>query len=301
MRNILFLVFLHGVFLIEFSAHAENRSSQLSASAMNGENNYQSYNLTSQIGFSEKWQATGSYFYSDSGQATNTTEQLISQELRLGADFQFHPSWGSFAEVISREDPYALYGRGAAAGISNNLSDFWKGKLLTRLSLNVERIRYSQNVTLVGNRASLNIQRGVNQSKRSIGLDQELSQWTMLRLVYSNYSYDESTSQLGLATSRRRTNFSGQRGPSYGLPNKSTSLTFVFNPWEWGETTISGNKTTFLTDTESKSNSWTVEQIFFYKKWELGIAFTKTKFLDDSSGTDDANQNYTQISLGYHW
>jgi hypothetical protein len=85
------------------------------------------------------------------------------------------------------------------------------------------------------------------------------------------------------------------------LPDKSTSLSFVLNPWEWGETTITGNRTTFLTDTESKSNSWTIEQIFFYKKWELGLAFTKTKFLDGSSGTDDAYQNYTQISLGYNW
>jgi hypothetical protein len=301
MRNILYFFAIYLVFLFKFSAAAENRSSQLTAAAMSGENSYKSYTIDTQLGLTEKWQATGSYFYSDSGQATNTTEQLISQELRLGADFEFHPSWGSFIEVISREDPYALLGRGAAAGVSNNLSDYWNGKLLTRISINVERIRYSQNVTLVGSRASLNIQREINQSKRSVGLDQELAQWLFLRLLYSSYSYDDSTSQLGLATSRRRTNFSGQKAPSYGLPDKSTSASFALSPWDWGETTITSNKTTFLTDTKSKSNSWTIEQVFFYKKWELGMAFTKTKFQDGASGTDDADQTYSQITLGYNW
>ena len=186
-------------------------------------------------------------------------------------------------------------------GGSCNVNDYWKSKRLTRISLGLQRINYSQEVTLSGNRANLNIQRSVSQTKRLLGLDQELWDWFLVQWQHARYSYDESTSQLGLATSNRRTSWSGSQSPSYGLPDKSTSFSFLLSPLSWGETSVIFDQTTFLTTEESKSNSWTVEQVFFYQTWELSAAFTKTKFSSTNTSEDDSHQTFVALQIGYTW
>lgn len=286
--------------LLSLTAFAETRESQVSLGGTTGPDDYQSRSADALIGVGDEWQIIGSYYRSDSGKARLTNEELTSIEGRVGADWKFHENAGVYVEGIRRSDPYELKGKGAQFGGHYILSSLWKGKRKTRLSLNAQELRFSQDVTFTGPRASLNIKKDTSQRKGSISLLQEITDWMEISVNFTRYNYAGETNRLNFITARRRTSWGGA-GPSYGQPDRSGSLGLTFYPWEWMETTFSGNRTRILGEDQAESQSFIVNQTFFWKGFSLGIEYVSTTYTEGSSGNDPATQEYWGSSLGYEW
>ncbi len=286
--------------LYTFHALAENRTTQVNLAYTSGSDEYKSQNLDGTVGLSEKWQLVGSYFRSDSGVTKLLDEKLISNEARLGADWALDPSLNAFFEGIARQDPFELNGRGASLGISSTLSDFWSGKKRTRLSFSLEQIRFQQNVTFTGPRASFTINRAVTQKRGKISLNQELLDWLEMGASFSRYNYDGETNQLAFVTSRRRTMLGGN-GPNYGLTDRVASLNLTIFPLDWSETTFIFSRTKLLSEDEAETKSFTISQLFIWKKWNLGFEYTSSTYTSNASGTDPSTQAFVGMSTGYIW
>lgn len=288
------------LFLLCLPAIAENRISQIDLGGNTGPDGYQSRFADAVIGVSETWQIVGSHYHSDSGTARLTDEELTSTELRLGADWKFHEDAGVNAEIIRRKDPYDLYGKGALFGGHYVLSSLWKGKRETRLGLSIQELRFTQDVNFTGARTSFNIQQDTSQRKGTISLGQQLTDWMDGNASFSRYNYDGEAERLSFITARRRTNIGGN-GPAYGQSDRSTTLGLTFFPLEWMETSVTGNRTRILGDEEAESRSITLNQVFFWKKFHLGIEYASTTFTEGSSGNDPQTQEYWGANFGYEW
>ncbi len=286
--------------LVSLSVFAENRSSNISIGENSGSNSYKSQALDTVIGVSPEFQITGSYFQSDSGVANLGNEKLTTKEGRLGVDWKFHSSTNAFLEGIRRQDPYKLNSRGFKTGLGSNVSDFWQGKRQTRISFSVQQLSYTQTGTYSGARTTINIHRTVQQKSGTIALAQEVFDWFETRLSFTQYNYSGGSSNLSSATLRRRT-AAGSGGPTYGLTDRSASLTLTFLPWEWAETSLTGTRTKILSDDNSESKSGMIAQTFFWKEWSLEIDYTQTTYTNNVSGTDPSTQNFTAVYVGYSW
>jgi hypothetical protein len=288
------------LFLLSVSAFAETRVSQIDLGGSSGPDEYQSQSADAVIGVNEEWQILGSFYRSDSGIARLTGEELISTEVRVGADWKFHEDAGVNAELIRRQDPYELYGQGGLLGGHYHLSSLWKGKRKTRLGFSLQQLRFTQDVTFTGSRASLNIQKDTSQRKGTVSLQQDITDWMEASASFSRYNYDGEADNLSLITARRRTNWGGN-GPNYGQSDRSTTMGLTFFPLEWMETTVSGNRTRILGDSEAESRAMTLNQVFFWKKFHLGIEYTSTTYTEGSSGTDPSTQEFWGGNFGYEW
>lgn len=286
------------ILLTSFYANAESRFSNVGLTRTNGPDEYSSVALDGLIALGDKWAFTASAFQSDSGVANFLDEELVSTEVRLGANWQMTPTWNLAAEVISRQDPYEVRGRGAGISIGSKISDFWQGKKDTVLKFKVEQLRYSQELTLQGPFVTLEVDRAVTQKSAVIALDQEFADWISASLTHTRYNYTEEANKLALTTARRRTSLGGN-GPTYGLPDRISALEFVLYPLEWLETRLGVARSKILEDdTVIKTNS--IGLSLFWKSWQLDVDGSQTDY-GDSSGDDEEKQNYVSLGIGYTW
>jgi hypothetical protein len=277
---------------------AENRLSNVTVSGTNGPEDYQAASLDGLIGLNAEWAVTGSLFQSDSGKATFLDEELISQEGRLGADWQINATWNVAAEVISRRDPYEVSGRGGALATRAVVSDYWSAKRATTLKFKLEQIRYTQNLTLQGQNASIYIDRDISQRSGTLALDQEFTDWLSATLSHTLLNYGEDANQLAVTTARRRTSIGGQRA-GYGLPDRVSEVELIVTPWDWSELRLGTSRSKIVdNDTETKSNSLGVS--FFWKSWQFDLDGSRTDY-GDTSGTEESTQDFVSAGIGYSW
>ncbi|GEM_PF-3443134 len=288
------------IYGIDVHAQSKDRDTQLNLSFSSGADQYQAQNIDSSLGINSEWQLLGSYFRSDSGVADNTNEKLISTEGRIGIDWAFHRSWSTYIELIGRQDPYELIGRGVGLGFSTNISDLWQGERLTRLSVSIQNINYEQNLTIDGTYVDLEVQRTVSQKVATLIFEQEILDWLEIGASYSRYNYSGESDQLALVTSRRRSSI-GSNGPTYGLPDRSFSLSTTIYPLEWMETTFTGGRTKLLPEGEAESRSLSFNHNFLWKAWSLGLDFSSVTFTGDVSENDEDTQQFLGGSMGYRW
>ena len=286
--------------LVTHSLWAETRGSVVNLTFTGGPDDYKSQSVDGAIGINDEWQIIGSYFRSDSGVAQLADEPLVSTEGRIGLDWSFHSSWNVFGEVIGRKDPYELVGQGGSLGFGVNISDYWKSKKRTRLSFLVQQIKFRQDITFVGARASLNVSRAVDQKLATVSLSQEIIDWLELGLNVSRYNYEGESDKLALATGRRRTSLGGS-GPTYGLPDRAASIRLTLTLWDFMETSLIGSHTKILPEGESETKTQTIEQLFFWKDWTLGAQYISSTYTNNASGSDPSTQTFFGVILGYSW
>ncbi len=277
---------------------AENRVSNVALTGTNGPEEYQAVSLDGLIALDDKWALSASLFQSDSGVANFRDEELISKEGRLGADWQLSPIWNVAAELIARQDPYEVRGRGAALSTRAVVSDYWQAKRATTLKLKVEQLRYSQDLTLQGAFASLEVERDITQKSAMLMVDQEFTDWLSASLSHTRFNYTEDANKLAVTTARRRTSIGGQ-GATYGLPDRVNQLEVVLTPWEWSELRVGTSRSKILdNETETKTNSLGVS--FFWESWQLDLDGSRTDY-GDTSGDDEPEQDYFSAGIGYSW
>jgi hypothetical protein len=290
------LLFL--LFLISNLSFAETRSSMISLSGTQGPDDFKSGSLSSTIGINEDWAAKLSFFQSDSGVADILEEKLISSELRLGGDYQINLMWGVEFGVVGREDPYEVEGRGGYLGGRVVLSDFWGGKRETSLNLRIERMRFTQSLTVEQTLRTYEIETSINQEFIQLGLDQDIFLWWLLYFSHRKYNYSDESSRLVVTSARRRTSFSGSRN-NYGLPDNDILAGFQFLPYEWLEINLDTSRTKLVEQDEiTKSNSLTTT--FLWSDFSLDLSVSLTDF-GDASGEDQEKQTFYTIGLAYSW
>lgn len=276
----------------------DRRLSTVNLTGTSGPDSYQSGSLDALIALGDQWALTGSYFKSDSGVARFRDEPLVSTELRGGADWQINASYAVAAEMISRQDPYELRARGASLSARAIVSDLWGAARATTVSVKAETLKYTQDLTLRGQFASLEVDREVRQKAGTLTLDQEFTDWLSASLSYTRYNYSEESGKLAVSTARRRTSWGGG-GQLYGQPDWAHTLAVTLNPWEWFEARLSSTRSRILNDdTDIKTNSLGVS--FFWRDWQLDLDGSRTEF-GATSGNDDSTQDYLSAGIGYAW
>lgn len=278
---------------------AETRPSNLSARHTQGPDDYLAYALDGVVGLNEDWSAQLSAFRSDSGVAELGDEELVSQELRLGADWQVSPTWGAAFQFISRRDPYELNARGVALAARSVVSDWWQGKRDTTVRLRFEQLSYTQDLSVEGRLRTLEVQRNVQQRAGTVALEHELLDWLSASLSHTRYNYSEESSQLALSTSRRRAAWAGSSGISYGMPDRSSTLELVLTPLTWAEARISTNRSRVI-DEETETKTHVLGLSFFWKDFELELEAAQTDY-GDLSGDEEEKQTFVTAGLGYGW
>lgn len=291
-------MFLFLLILVTMPSFAETRSSMISLSGTQGPDDFKSGTLSSTIGVNQDWAAKFSFFQSDSGVADVLDEKLISSELRLGGDYQINPTWGIEFGVVGREDPYEVQGRGAYLGGRVVISDFWGSKRETSLNFRIERMRYSQSLTVEQTLRTYEIETSINQESLQIGLDQEIVLWWLGYVSHRKYNYSDESSRLVVTSARRRTSFSGSRN-NYGLPDNDTLVGFQFLPFEWFELNLETSRTKLVEQDEiTKSNSLTTTFLWSDFSIDLSVAFTD---FGGASGEDQEKQTFYTAGLAYSW
>lgn len=286
------------LFLLSSLYAAENRVSNVSVTGTNGPEEYQAFALDALVALGPQWALTGSLFQSDSGVANFLDEALVSKEGRLGADWRINPTWNVAAEVIRRQDPYEVRGRGAALSTRAVVSDYWQANRPTTLKLKLEQIRYSQDVTFQGTFRSLEVERDITQKSATLTFDQEFTDWLSASLSHTRFNYTEDANELAVTTSRRRTSIGGQAA-TYGLPDRVNALEVVATPWEWSELRVGTSRSKILdNDTETRTNSLGVS--FFWEEWQFDLDGSRTDY-GDTSGDDEPEQDYISAGIGYSW
>ncbi len=272
-------------------------ASDVGLSGTRGPDDYQALSVDALVGIKNGWSLTGSYFQSDSGVGA-LKEELISKSGRIGVDWEMNPTWDFAAEVIGRQDPYEVRSRGAALSVRSVISDFWKSKLATTLSLKFEQLKYSQDLTLQGPRASFEIDREITQKSGTVTLDQELALWLSAFFSHTRYNYSDGVGKLTRTTARRRTSFGG-RSANYGLPDYVNTFGIDLAPWEWSALHLSTARSKVLNnDTEIKTNS--VGITFYWKSWQLDLEGSRATY-GDVSGKDNPTQDYSSLGITYSW
>lgn len=250
------------------------------------------------IGLSEHWLFDLGLFRSDSGMSRTGNEELISTELRAGADFQAGDQYGLKLEAIHRKDPYELLGLGAGFGGNYGLHTLWGGELLTDISFKVESIRYQQQIKYTGPLASLTIDRDVTQRLYEVALTQEFSRWFLVSLAIRRYNYTEGINKLLVTTARRQTNFSRGRN-SYGLPDREQDLSITISPLSWVSLKLGVARSQLVNDDE-ELKSRRSEVTFYWRDFDLALEYANSDF-GDTSGDDSSVQEFGSVSLGYQF
>jgi hypothetical protein len=272
-------------------------ASDVGITGTQGPDEYQALSVDALVDLSKKWSLNGSYFQSDSGVGL-LNEKLVSKSGRLGLGWEMNQTWNFAAEFVSRQDPYEVKGRGAALSLRSVVSDFWKSKSATSLSLKIEQLKYSQDLTLRGPRASFEIDREITQKSGTVTLDQEFTLWISASLSHTRYNYSDGVGKLTRTTARRRTSFGG-RSANYGLPDYVNTFGIELTPWEWSALHLTTTESKVLNnETKIKTNSIGVS--FYWKSWQLDIEGSRSIY-GDVSGKDNPTQDYSSLGISYSW
>lgn len=274
------------------------RSSYIGASATRSSAEYKDQRLQASLGVSEQWLLDLGLFRSDSGVSRSGNEELISTELRAGADFQAGDQYGFNGEAIYRKDPYELLGLGAGVSGNYGLHTLWKGKLLTDLSIKVESIRYQQQIKYTGALSSFTIDRDVTQRLYEIALTQEVNRWLLVSLAVRRYNYTEGINRLLVTTARRQTTFSRGRN-SYGLPDREQDLSLTISPLAWVSLKLGVARSQLVNDDE-ELKSRRSELTFYWRDFDLALEYSHADF-GDTSGDDTSVQEFASLALGYQF
>ena len=289
-------------FCLSLSAASESveakRSSYIGVSATRSSSEYQDQRLLGSLGVTEKWLLDVSFFRSDSGLSRTGNEELISTELRAGADFQAGDQYGFKAEAIHRKDPYELLGLGAGFGGNYGLHTIWGGELLTDLSFKLESIRYQQQIKYTGALSSFTIDRDVTQRLFEVALTQEVTRWFLATLSIRRYNYTEGINKLSVTTARRQTTFARGRN-SYGLPDREQDLSVTISPRSWLSLKLGVARSQIVNDDE-ELKSRRSEVTFYWRDFDLALEYAHSDF-GDTSGDDNSVQEFGSVSLGYQF
>lgn len=295
---IILSLFMISAPLMSEDSISDKRSSNVLGTFSKGPDSYQSFVLDATLGLNSSLSLNGSFLKSDSGVATLLNEELITNEERFGADWKINKTWGTTFGIIARQEPYEINSKGGYLSINSNISHWWDGKRNTYISLKGEYLNITQKLQAQGRFVTINVNKQLEQRNAYLSLNQEIFDYLLISVAHNRYSYSEESSSLGLTTATRRIT-SGAGALSYGHPDTTNKLEFIFIPSEWLEVRLAASQTKILS-TDSKSKTAIIGTSFFWNSFQLDAEYSKTDY-GTSSGTQDSKQSYTSVGLGYNW